>query len=130
MITSKTQQFAKANEDRKRKGLPPIPYGDWEKEQLHSRVSEVIKYLDLDREGPNRGTRNKQELMKRLLYYVSAWGEGSYDEWISKLGTRLGLSPRTVRENYINPLIKDCIIKREGSQLLFVGVPEANTDGA
>ena len=121
---SKVEKWVKNNEDRNKEGLPTISYEDWLNEHSHSQVTEVIKYLDLDRAGPNWGTRNKQELMKRLLYYISSWGIGSPDEWVSKLSTRLGLSPRTVKENYFIPLIKEGILDEIGSQIHFIGIPK------
>jgi len=122
---SKTEKYAEENDDRAKKGLPPIPYEEWCKEQdKRDPVTKSIEYLDLDREGPNRGTNNKLELMKRVLYYISAWGTGSYKEWINKLSIRLGLAPRTVKDNYLHPLIEEGIIAKDGSLLRFVGPPE------
>lgn len=66
--------------------------------------------------------------MKRTLYYASEWKTGSYSEWKSKLSNRLGLRPRTVKENYLDPLIKEGIIRKVGSQLSFVGPPEEVCD--
>ena len=122
---SKVAKWLKFNEDREKKGLKIIPYKKWLEEHYgNDIINNSIKYLDLNREGPNWGTKNKQELMVRTLYYTSGWGTGSKDEWISKLSNRLGLAPRTVKENYLNPLIKEGIIKQAGSQLYFVGPPE------
>ena len=122
---SKTEKYAEENEERVKKGLPTLPYEAWLKEQGQSDlVAKSIEYLDLDRVGPNRGTNNKLELMKRTLYYISSWGTGSVKLWIYKLSNRLGLAPRTVKDNYLNPLIEEGIIEKNGSQLHFVGPPE------
>lgn len=86
-------------------------------------VSRCIEYLGLDKEGPNRGTRNKQELMKRTLTYVSEWKEGDYNDWISRLSIRLGTTTRTTKENYLDPLISEGIISRAGHQVAFKGAP-------
>lgn len=105
---SKVDKFADCNEERAKEGLPPIPYDEWLKEQKQrDPVLKSIEYLDLDRVGPNRGTNNKLELMKRTLYYISSWGTGSQRSWISKLSIRLGLAPRTVKDNYLRPLIEE-----------------------
>ena len=122
---SKTQKYAEENKARAKKGLPTIPYEAWLKEQGQSDlVAKCIAYLDLDRVGPNRGTNNKLELMKNTLYYISAWEKGSQRSWSSRLSIRLGLAPRTVLDNYLRPLIEEGIIRKDGSQLRFIGPPE------
>jgi len=122
---SKTKKFTEYNEDRAKKGLPKITYEEWLKKKDQSDiVAKCIEYLDLNRVGPNRGTNNKLELMKNTLYYISAWGMGNYKSWINKLSIRLGLTPRTVKDNYLHPLIEEGIIAKDGSQLRFVGPPE------
>jgi len=128
-MMSKTKKFAEYNDDRAKKGLPPIPYKEWRKEQDQKEtVSMSIEYLDLDRVGYNRGTNNKLELMKSVLYYTYGWETGSYKEWINKLSIRLGLAPRTVKENYLHPLIEEGIIVKDGSLLRFVGPPEKDNE--
>ena len=124
---SKTEKYAEYNEDRVKRGLPSIPYEKWLKEQGQSGlVARCIEYLDLDRAGPNRGTNNKLELMKRTLYYISSWGAGSVKSWTNGLSIRLGLSPRTVKDNYLDPLIGEGIIRKDGMQLHFVGSPQSD----
>ena len=122
---SKTEKFAEENEERAKKGLPPIPYEEWCSEHCQrDLVSKSIEYLDLDRVGPNRGTNNKLELTKRTLYYISSWETGSVKSWTNKLSISLGLTPRTVKDNYLDPLIGVGIIRKDGMQLRFVGPPE------
>lgn len=131
MNSDLNQKWSKFNEDRESKELSPIPFLEWFKKHYEKNpFSNSIKYLELDKEGPNRGTKNKQELMKRILTHIYNWGTGGYDEWISKLSIRLGLAPRTVKENYLNPLIKEGIIKQTDSQLYFVGPPEDVSEGS
>jgi len=126
---SKTEKYAEDNKERAKKGLPTLPYKEWQKEHDQTDlVAKCIEYLDLDRVGPNRGTNNKLELMKRTLYYISSWGTGSVKSWIYKLSNRLGLAPRTVKDNYLDPLIEEGIIRKDGMQLRFVGPPE-NDEG-
>ena len=127
---SKTEKYAEYNEKRVKQGLPTIPYKEWLKEQGHSDlVAKCIVYLDLDRVGPNRGTNNKLDLTIRTLYYTSSWGTGSYRKWIFKLSLRLGLGPRTVKDNYLRPLIEEGIIRKVGSRVSFVGPPESGEEG-
>ena len=99
----------------------------WLKNTLNPKVFECIEYLDLDKEGPNRGTKNKQELTIRVLEYVSKWGEGSYPDWKSRIATRLGLSPRAVKENYLDPLIREGIVGRVGHNVFFNGAPKSDS---
>lgn len=82
----------------------------------------------MDREGPNWGTRNKKELMKRALRYISEWQTGAYDEWKAMLCNRLGLTGRTVKDNYLDPLIREGIIVQTGDQLFFKGPQEDQSD--
>ena len=127
---SKTEKYAEENEERVKKGLPTLPYEAWLKEQGQSDlVAKCIVYLDLDRISPNRGTNNKLELTKNTLYYISVWETGTYKSWICKLSLRLGLVPRTVKDNYLRPLIEEGIISKVGSQLRFIGPPENDTGG-
>jgi hypothetical protein len=100
----------------------------WLESQYPFEVMECVKYLDLDKEGPNRGTKNKQDLMVRTINYTSKWKEGTYPEWKSKLATRLGIAPCTVKENYLDPLIQEGIIGRVGYKVFFVGIQE-RTEG-
>ena len=124
-MSNLNDKWTKFNDDRVSKRLSTISFEEWFTEYYRKDlVTNSIKYLDLDREGPNWGTKNKQELMKRTLYYISNWRYGSSDLWVSKLSNRLGLTPRTVRENYLDPLIKEGLIAKAGSQLHFAGPPE------
>ena len=54
---------------------------------------------------------------------------GVFDEWNAMLSIRLGLTGRTVRDNYLEPLIKEGIIAQTGDQLFFRGPPEDEDDG-
>lgn len=96
----------------------------FEKYDARADVIKIIKYLDLNLENPNVGTRNKQRLMERTLAYMKKWHTGTYDEWINRLSLRLNVTVRTVRENYIDPLISEGIVKKMGSLLVFVGIPD------
>ncbi len=98
------------------------------KNHLRTEVYECIIYLDLDIEGPNRGTKNKQDLMVRVIEYVAEWKEGSYPTWRSMLATRLGLSTRGVCENYLDPLIREHIIDRAGQKVYFNGAPKTDSE--
>ena len=96
----------------------------WLRDHLNREVFRCIKYLDLDKEGPNYGTRNKQDLTIRTLKYLHEWQEGQYQEWNSRLALRLGISVRIVKENYVDPLIKEGIIGKAGSNVIFMGAPK------
>lgn len=87
-------------------------------------LRNIIKYLDLSSGTPNIGTRNKRILMERTLVYLVEWHSGTYDEWINRLSLRLNLTVRTVRENYVDPLISEGIVRKTGSQVVFVGIPD------
>ena len=62
--------------------------------------------------------------MKTTLFYTSQWKEGTKIEWISKIANRTCVSTRKIRENYIEPLIDEGILKepRDG-YIQFIGLP-------
>jgi len=60
--------------------------------------------------------------MERTLTYMKEWNTGTYNKWINRLSLRLNVTTRTVRENYVDPLISEGVIKRSGSQLVFVEI--------
>jgi len=62
--------------------------------------------------------------MERTLAYMKKWQTGTYDEWKNRLSLRLNLTVRTVRDNYVDPLICEGIVKKIGSQVVFVGIPD------
>ena len=66
--------------------------------------------------------------MIQTIELLAKWGTGEKIKWVSKLCNRLGLTPRTVKENYLHPLIQESIVVRKGSQLYFVGPPEEVSD--
>ena len=100
---------------------------NWLRNTLDHEVYECVEYLDLHKEGPNRGTKNKQELMIRTLEYLHNWNEGIYNDWIRKLANRLSVTPRTVRDNYLDPIISEGIVGRVGHKVHFNGVPKSDS---
>ena len=128
-MTDLYKKWEKFNEDRISKGKTTIPFEKWIREYYTKNpVFKTIKYLELNKECPNFGTKNKNELMKRMITTIFEWTSGTESEWRSKLSIRLNLSTRTVRENYLNPLIEEGIIVKIGSILYFVGPPEEVDD--
>ena len=99
----------------------------WLESQYPREVFECIRYLDLDKEGPNRGTKNKQELMVRTLGYLFEWKEGKYNDWIKRLANRLSVSTRTAKDNYLDPLISEGIVSRVSHKVFWVGITEPDS---
>lgn len=126
--TNQNTRWKQFNEQRKTNGLSPLTFEDWftqhYRNMSHVNVTEIIKYLDLDIDNPNIGTKNKQRLMERALTYMKHWRIGTYTEWRDRLSLRLNVTVRTVRENYLDPLITEGIIKRTGSYVTFQGMPQ------
>jgi len=89
-----------------------------------STLDEIYKYLELDIALDQR-LKLKSNLMKRVIYLTSLWHEGRLDEWIDKLANRCNISTRKCREDYLQPLITDGILKRQSDGCIqFVGLPE------
>lgn len=99
-----------------------------EKTENSKVIRDVLDYLGLDGENPNIGTRNKQVIMTKVLYCLQKWKTGQYYNWIRRLSLRLNLSVRTTRENYIDPLIAEGIIREDKGELTFVGIPKDRDD--
>lgn len=98
------------------------------RKKFHKRydadVRKVIDYLGLNSGGLNIDAMNKQIQMKRTLAYMKKWHKGTYNEWINRLSLRMNMTVRTVRENYVDPLISEGIVQKTGSQVVFVGIPD------
>jgi hypothetical protein len=87
-------------------------------------LSKIYAYLELDSVTDNR-LKLKSDLMKKIIYLMSTWKEGTENEWIDKLATRCSLSTRKIRENYLKPLITEGIVAWEGNgHIRFVGIPD------
>ena len=95
-----------------------------EKYDRRTNIVEIIKHLGLDSENPNIGTKNKQRLMVKALTLLKMWKTCNYDNGINRLSLRLNMTVRTIRENYIDPLISEGILRKTGSQIVFVGIPD------
>jgi len=120
-LNEKWMQF---NKEREETGLEPVTFEEWFKHERENKARWTIKYLGYDREAPNWGTKNKQEIMKRAIHYFAEWKSGLYDQWVNKLCNRLCLTPRTVKSNYLDPLIFEGIITRDNDFIVFKGPPE------
>lgn len=91
---------------------------------VRTNTIEIIKYLGIDLENPNTGTRNKRRLMEKVLILMRDWKACGYDDAVNRLSLRTNMSVRAIRENYVDPLIAEGLIKKIGSQIVFVGLPD------
>lgn len=84
---------------------------------------KIHRFLGLDT--ADKRLKLKAELMKTTLFLASQWKEGIKNEWISKIANRTCISTRKVRENYVEPLIDEGILRetRDG-YIQFVGLPD------
>jgi len=94
-----------------------------QKLDIQKSIAMIVKHLGLNEATPNTGTKNKRDLMERALTILREWKTGTAEEWTNRLSLRLNVSPRTAKDNYIDPLIFEGIIKRVNSRLVFVGLP-------
>ncbi|MCJ7633558.1 hypothetical protein MUP77_14370 [Candidatus Bathyarchaeota archaeon] len=87
-------------------------------------LSKIYAYLELDTVIDQR-LKLKAGLMKKVIFLMMQWKEGSEHEWIDKLANRCSLSTRKIRENYVEPLVTDGILEWTGNgRIRFVGIPE------
>ena len=111
----KKKSRRKKERKRNKRNLP--------EQDIQKNIPMLIRYLGLDEATPNTGTKNKRELMERALTLVKKWESGSAEEWSSRLSLRLNISSRTAKENYLEPLIQEGIVKKVDSRLFFIGLP-------
>ena len=118
-------KWMKSKIENEKKGLPVKDMDRWYKEDYkESEIERCIDYLNLNSSSPNRGTESKKEITKEVLRFIYFWNGGNYVDVTNKLSTRLGLTPRTIRENYLEPLRKEGIIRVEDSRIVWVGQKE------
>lgn len=86
-------------------------------------LSRIHRFLGLD--NADKRLRLKADITKTTLFLTSKWKKGIKSEWISKIANRTCVSTRKIRENYIEPLIDEDILRetRDG-YIEFVGLPE------
>lgn len=88
-------------------------------------IMEVLTYLgrtDLDSQG-----QVKDRHLGQVLVYLQQWQNGSLQEVIERLTIRCGISSRYIKENYVQPLITEGILRIVRMQhdicWAWVGVP-------
>jgi hypothetical protein len=82
----------------------------------------VHRFLGLDT--ADKRLKLKAEIMKTTLFLTSQWKEGIKNEWISRIANRTCVSTRKIRENYIEPLIDEGILKEtRNGYIQFIGLP-------
>jgi len=86
-------------------------------------LSKIHRFLGLDT--ADKRLKLKAQIMKTTLFYASQWKEGIKNEWISRIANRTCVSTRKIRENYIEPLIDEGILREtRGGHIQFVGLPD------
>jgi len=92
-------------------------------------IENILKYLgrlDLDSQG-----QVKDRHLGQVLTYCQMWKKGSLQALVDKLTIRCGISSRYIKENYVNPLITEGILRivRMPNDVCWawVGVPSHNT---
>lgn len=76
-------------------------------------LAKIFSFLELDKS--DGIVRKKAEIMKRVIQLTAKWKTGSKQAWIDKLANRTCLSTRKIRENYVEPLITEGILKQLGT---------------
>jgi len=86
-------------------------------------LSKIHRYLYLDK--VDERLKLKRDIMKRVIKLTSKWKKGTKQEWIDKIANRTCISTRKTRENYVEPLITDRILREHGNgNIEFVGLPK------
>lgn len=131
-MTNETESFMEYTKNKKKRNRKPLnPERERIVEEAYKRdmdideqIDDVIDYLELKADTPLTGIRARQQLMKKCVIYTAKWKTGTYKEWLNRLSLKLGLSPRTTRERYLNLLIEEGIVRENADgDLVFVGVP-------
>ena len=89
-------------------------------------IEAILVYLgrkDLDSQG-----QVKDRHLGQVLVYAQMWKNGSLQELIDRLTIRCGISSRYIKENYVQPLITEGILRIVRMQhdvcWNWVGVPK------
>lgn len=86
-------------------------------------LSKIYRFLYLDK--ADGRVKLKADTMKRVIELTSKWQKGTKQEWIDKLANRTSISTRKIRENYVEPLITDGILREHGNgNMEFAGLPD------
>jgi hypothetical protein len=86
-------------------------------------LSKIIRYLGLDR--IDGRLKLKADSMIKTIELTQKWKRGSKQEWVDKLANRTCISTRKIRENYLEPLITEGILRQLGNDNIeFVGLPD------
>jgi len=92
-------------------------------------IEAILVYLgrlDLDSQG-----QVKDRHLGQVLVYCQMWRNGRLQELIDKLTIRCGISSRYMKENYVQPLITEGILRivrmRNDVCWSWVGVPNSSS---
>jgi hypothetical protein len=88
-------------------------------------LGKIYAFLGFDRITDKR-LQVKADIMKKVLSYCSEWKSGNEKQWVDKLATRTCVSTRKMREDYIDPLVSECILERNAEgNIRFIGLPKS-----
>lgn len=90
-----------------------------------TEIRRVLSFIGVDDDNPNMGTKAKRNLFTKVLEFCISSKEGSYSSWVGLLSMRFNMSVRTVKENYIEPLIDLGILDRNSNKIRYLGVPSS-----
>jgi predicted transcriptional regulator len=87
-------------------------------------LRKIYAFLGFDKI-TNKRLKAKADIMKKVLTYCSEWKSGNEKQWIDRLANRTCVSPRKIREDYIDPLVSEGILEKtsEGN-ICFTGLPK------
>jgi hypothetical protein len=88
-----------------------------------TEIKKILLFIGVDDDNPNMGTKAKRNLFTKVLEFCISNKEGSYSGWVGLLSMRFNMSVRTVKENYIEPLIDLGILDRNSNKIRYLGVP-------
>ena len=90
---------------------------------MNEEIKKILNYIGVDDDNPNMGTKAKRNLLTKVLEYCIASESGNYNNWVGMISMKLNMSVRTVKENYIEPLISANILYRNDNSIRYLGVP-------
>lgn len=89
----------------------------------NQEIKKILNYIGVDDDNPNMGTKAKRNLLTKILEFCINSGSGNYNSWVGLISIRFNMSVRTVKENYIEPLITANILNRDNNVIRYLGIP-------
>jgi len=89
-----------------------------------SEVDKIMDYLGASRSNRNIGTRVKMTILENVILICLDKKDITIDKLVSILSLSCNVTPRTMREGYVEPLIDVGILRKSGNVVSYIGITE------